>query len=77
MKILWSIDNPQASKTIAITGRQLLDPQMKTFSQTFLSADTPAKMYPSTINVPAAGCWQLTLKSGMTTGTLIFWVLGN
>jgi hypothetical protein len=65
-KILWVIDNPHASNSIEITGKQL-SAGHETFQQSFPVASSPAGNYPSIVNVPTSGCWQLQLKSGHTT----------
>ena len=75
-KILWSIDNLQASDTVEITGKKLLATS-ETFKQTFPMSLGPTKTYPSIVNVPTVGCWQFDIKSGSVIGTLIFWVSGG
>jgi hypothetical protein len=75
-KILWIIDNPHASDTVEITGKKLLAAN-EMFQQTFPMALSPASTYPSTVNVPTAGCWRFDLKSGTVTATIIFWVTGS
>lgn len=75
-KILWVIDNPHASNSIEITGKQL-SAGHETFQQSFPMASNPAGNYPSIVNVPTSGCWQLLVKSGTITGTVIFWVVGD
>lgn len=75
-KILWSIDNLQASDTVEITGKKLLA-TYETFKQTFPMALGPTKAYPSIVNVPTVGCWQFDIKSGSVIATLIFWVSGS
>lgn len=75
-KILWVIENPQATNEVEIRGAALSNPQ-ETFDQTFPVADSPADNYPSIIDVPASGCWQFTITSGPVTGTMIVWVIGD
>jgi hypothetical protein len=73
-KILWLIENPQAANQLEVKGAMLSNPQ-EAFDEVFPAAASPADNYPSIINAPTAGCWQLTLTSGPVTGTLIVWVI--
>lgn len=75
-KILWVIENPQATDTVDISGKALSNPS-ETFDQTFPVADSPADNYPSIIEIPAPGCWQVTITSGPVTGTMTVWVIDN
>jgi hypothetical protein len=75
-KILWVIDSPHAANTIEIVGKKLSDDH-ETFRQIFQMALSPAGNYPSGVNIPTPGCWQLQLKSGAITGTVTFWVVGD
>lgn len=75
-KILWLIENPHATQELEIRGTALSNPQ-ETFDEVFSAASSPADNYPSIVNVPTAGCWQVTLTSGLVTGTLIFWVVNT
>lgn len=75
-KILWNIQNVNSGNDIQITGKKLSGGQ-DTFQQTFPVASSPLDDYPSIVNVPSPGCWQLTLKSGTVTGTAVFWVVDN
>ena len=75
-KILWVIDSPNASDTIEITGKKV-PATHETFRQSFPMALSPAGNYPSIVNVPTSGCWQLQLKSGTITGTVTFWVVAD
>lgn len=75
-KILWSINNPHASAVLEITGKKL-SAGHETFQQTFPMALSPRGDYPSIVNVPTPGCWQLQLKSGTDAATVTFWVVGN
>jgi hypothetical protein len=75
-KILWLITNPQATNQLAIKGTMLSNPQ-ETFDEVFPAAVSPPNNYPSIIDAPTAGCWQLTLTSGAVTGTLIVWVVNT
>ena len=75
-KVLWEITNPQASDTIEIVGKKLSGGD-EVFRQSFQEAASPAGDYPSSVNVPTAGCWLLDLKSGTITASVVFWVVGN
>ena len=75
-KILWHTVNPNASNDLQITGKKLGTDQ-ETFQQTFPMASSPQGDYPSIVNVPTPGCWQLQLKSGTDAATVTFWVVGN
>ncbi len=75
-KILWSINNPNASAALEITGKKL-SAGHETFQQTFPMASSPWGDYPSIVNVPTPGCWQVQIKSGTVAATVTFWVVGN
>jgi hypothetical protein len=75
-KILWSINNPNASVALEITGKKL-SAGHETFQQTFPMASSPWGDYPSIVNVPTPGCWQVQIKSGTVAATVTFWVVGN
>ncbi|GEM_PF-1598137 len=75
-KILWLIENPHAGNQLEVKGLALSNPQ-ETFDEVFPAAVSPPNNYPSIIDVPIAGCWQLTLTSGTVTGTLIVWVVNT
>ena len=75
-KILWSISNPNASSALEITGKKL-SAGHETFHQTVPMASSPLGDYPSIVNVPTPGCWQVQLKSGTVAATVTFWVVGN
>lgn len=75
-KILWSINNPNRSTALEITGKKL-SAGHETFQQMFPMAAFPGGDYPSNVNVPTPGCWQLQIKSGTVAATVTFWVVGN
>ena len=74
-KILWYTVNPQSSNDLELTGKKL-STNHATFRQTIPMA-SPAGDYPSIVNIPTPGCWQLQLQSGTVTATVTFWVVGN
>jgi hypothetical protein len=71
-KILWIVDNPQASGPLLIDGSNLSNPG-KTFQQTLASGGE----IPSIVVAPSAGCWLLLISSCNARGTLILWVVGK
>jgi hypothetical protein len=71
-KILWIVDNPQASGPLQIDGTNLSHPG-KTFHQTIAGQ----REIPSIVVVPSAGCWRLQIVNGNATGTLILEVVGE
>jgi hypothetical protein len=36
---------------------------------------SPPRNYPSIVNIPVAGCWTLSLKSGRVRGTVVIRVV--
>jgi hypothetical protein len=69
MKILWTLSQGTA-KQLRVQGKRLDRPG--SFSQRI---DPPlpgsnSSQFPSTINVPTAGCWRLTVNAGATVGRL-------
>jgi hypothetical protein len=37
----------------------------------FLEALSPKGIYPSTVDIPAAGCWLLHLRTGALAGVIV------
>jgi hypothetical protein len=74
-KILWIVDASNSSATATITGVKVSSPS-ETFQQTLTLAGsaTPGANYPSIVNVPTPGCWQIQFNG---TASLIFWVIGD
>ena len=74
-KILWILDASNSPDTATITGVKVSSPQ-ETFQQTFSLAGstTPGANYPSIVNVPTTGCWQIQFNGA---ASIIFWVTGN
>jgi hypothetical protein len=75
-KFLWWVPHPGAALTIV--GRRLDAPG--TFHASFNSASgdvgpSPEIIFPSIIDVPTAGCWALTLRSGRSAGLVVFRVV--
>jgi hypothetical protein len=74
-KILWILDAPNPPGEVTITGIKVSSPS-ETFQQTFPVAGsaTPGANYPSIVNVPTPGCWQIQFGR---IASIIFWVTGN
>lgn len=62
-KILWLLNVPAPPDTVVITGVKVSSPH-ETFQQTFPLAGsaTPGGNYPSIVNVPTPGCWQIQIN---------------
>lgn len=75
-KVLWVVDASDTPSVLEITGKRLLGIQ-ETFQQTFPRATGSVGDYPSIVNIPTSGCWQLDVKSGSNTATIIFWVISD
>jgi hypothetical protein len=69
-KILWLVTGKGAKRVLHISGQNLIGKE--TMRATFPSAGTG---FPSIIDIPAAGCWRLTLKSRTVTGQVTVRVL--
>lgn len=67
-KILWWL--PGGSRFLTIAGHRL--DAAGSFRQTVRRALGGTPSYPSIVDVPAIGCWQLTLRSGTATATTVF-----
>ncbi len=74
-KILWILDASNSPDTATITGVKVSSPR-ETFQQTLSLAGsaTPGANYPSIVNVPTPGCWQIQFNRA---ASIIFWVIGN
>lgn len=71
-KIFWQLKNPQAGDVLELTATNLTKGTM--FHTTISRATSPADAYPSDIDFPIAGCWQLDLRSGTVAATVTFLV---
>lgn len=67
-KVLWWL--PGGSRFLTIAGHRL--DAAGSFRQTVRRALGGTPSYPSIVDVPAIGCWQLTLRSGTSTATTVF-----
>jgi len=69
MKVLWDFPRVQAALPLQLRGKRL--DRSGSFLETWSPAGptrTGPTQYPSIIDVPAPGCWRLTLTAGTTTG---------
>jgi hypothetical protein len=66
MKILWRPLRTGSAATVSIVGAQL--DGSASFAQRF---PTAGGGFPSGVNIPAAGCWLLTVRSGRLIGTVV------
>jgi hypothetical protein len=69
------VDASTSPATATITGVKVSSAH-QTFQQTLTLAGSapPAANYPSIVNVPTPGCWQIQF-SGIAS--MIFWVIGK
>ena len=67
-KILWWL--PGGSRFLTISGQRL--DASGSFHQTVRRALGGTPSYPSITNVPAAGCWRLTIRSAASSATTVF-----
>jgi hypothetical protein len=74
-KILWIVDASNSPATATITGVKVSSPY-QTFQETLTLAGsaTPGANYPSIVNVPTPGCWQIQFNGA---ASMIFWVIGT
>ena len=67
-KVLWSARRPGAAATLSISGKRLDKPGHFSGLATRVSGD----QFPSYVEVPQAGCWRVTVKSGKLVGAVTF-----
>jgi hypothetical protein len=65
-KVLWITRTPGYSQTLTMRGQRLDAPG--SFTTTYRGFGD----YPSYVNVPAPGCWRVTVTSGHATGSVVF-----
>lgn len=68
-KVLWTAQRPGAGMTLLISGKRLDKPGH--FSSRYPSV-SPGNQFPSYVEVPQAGCWRITVKSGKLAGAVTF-----
>jgi hypothetical protein len=67
MKVPWWID--RGGPSLELVGTRL--DAVGTFRQSFPEALSPKGVYPSIVDIPAAGCWLLRLRTGRLAGVLV------
>jgi hypothetical protein len=67
MKVPWWIK--KGGPSLDLVGTRL--DAVGTFHQAFPEALSPKGVYPSTVDIPAAGCWLLRLRTGRLAGVLV------
>jgi len=67
MKVPWWIDD--GGPSLVLDGMRL--DAVGTFHQSFPEALSPKGVYPSNVDIPAAGCWLLRLRTGKHAGVLV------
>jgi hypothetical protein len=65
-KVLWITRTHGYTKTLKMTGRRLDAPG--SFSETYNGYGD----YPSYVEVPAPGCWRVTVSTGSVSGSVVF-----
>jgi len=65
-KVLWITRSRGYGLTLKMRGERLDAPG--SFSDTYKGFGD----YPSYVNVPAAGCWRVTVTAGRATGSVVF-----
>jgi hypothetical protein len=67
-KILWVMRDPRDGKPLHLTARLLAGGSSVSLGR---EADSgPGEIYPSTVDVPAPGCWHMTLEWNGHTATM-------
>jgi hypothetical protein len=69
-KVLWLARRPTSAATISIVGRRLDAPGR--FAATRPRALGGIAQYPSYVEVPAAGCWRVTISASALRGSVVF-----
>ena len=67
MKVPWWID--RGGPSLEIAGMRL--DARGSFRQEFPEAGSPKGVYPSNVDIPAAGCWLLRLRTGSLAGVVV------
>jgi hypothetical protein len=68
-KVIWRVER-RAESSITLLGHRLDGPG--TFRQSFPAAVSEPGAFPSSVVVPTAGCWSLTVRSGHMGGVIVF-----
>jgi hypothetical protein len=67
MKVPWWVDG--GGPTLELVGTRL--DAAGSFRQVFTEALSPKGVYPSIVDIPAAGCWALRLQTGSHAGVIV------
>jgi hypothetical protein len=67
MKVPWWIES--GGPSLDLVGTRL--DASGSFRQAFSEALSPAGVYPSIVDIPAAGCWLLQLRTGKLAGAIV------
>jgi hypothetical protein len=69
-KILWIVNDGSANRVLTVAAHRT--GTTDTAHLTFRSVDPAGRIYPSYVNLPAAGCWSLSITwNGRTTQAVI------
>ncbi len=68
MKVPWWVGG-KAGQTLALDGMRL--DATGSFHQDFPMAVSPTGVYPSIVDIPAAGCWLLRLRTARLAGVIV------
>ncbi|MFI5273876.1 MAG: hypothetical protein ACHQ4H_12660 [Ktedonobacterales bacterium] len=71
--MIWIVRSTGAGSQIEVDGTEMF-PAAGTFHQAFAESAWQMGNYPSVVNVPSPGCWQLTATTGTVSGVMTFWV---
>jgi hypothetical protein len=67
-KILWDMRDPRDGQPLHLTARPVTGGAA--VSLTFPAGARPGEIYPSSVDVPEPGCWQMTLEWNGHTATI-------
>ena len=60
-KVLWIVRHPRDGQPLRILARSSTSPT-RTVRMSFPADSSPGQIYPSYVDLPTPGCWQLTLR---------------
>jgi hypothetical protein len=75
MKILWELHRDNAPHVLDVLATRVDRPGSS--SQQLPPTSSDPSQFPSIIDIPTAGCWRLTLKTGATTGHVVIDVVAG
>jgi hypothetical protein len=73
MKILWEVPRGSVPQFLDVHATRI-DGSGSTFQQ-LPATSSDVSQFPSIIDIPAPGCWRLTLRAGATTGHVVMKVV--